>query len=150
MKHINSYELFLEDINNPNTPQGYLNSLSNKPKLKPNTNQNTNQNTQKPNPNNPQKPTDEVDVILQDTEAQKQQIIAKKDMIEKGLLNNINNLEPQNQKDVKTQVNDYKNQVVEFDKTVKQIGQLNKTLKKSATPTNTQPHMQKARQQNNF
>ena len=71
-------------------------------------------------------------------------------MIEKGLLNNINNLEPQNQKDVKTQVNDYKNQVVEFDKTVKQIGQLNKTLKKSATPTNTQPHMQKARQQNNF
>ena len=147
------YELFLEDINNPNTPQGYLNSLSKKPILKPNTNQNqnTNQRTQqKPNPNNPQKPTDEVDVILQDTEAQKQQIIAKKDMIEKGLLNNIKDLEPENQKDVKTQVNDYKNQVVEFDKTVKQIGQLNKTLKKSATPTNTPPHMQNARQQNNF
>lgn len=145
MKHISTYELFLEDINNPNTPQGYLNSLSKKPKLKPNTNQN-----QKPNQNNSQKPTDEVDVILQDTEVQKQQIIAKKDMIEKGLLNNIKDLEPENQKDVKIQVNDYKNQVVEFDKTVKQIGQLNKTLKKSATTTNTPPHMQNARQQNNF
>lgn len=143
MKHINSYELFLEDINNPNTPQGYLNSLSKKPKIKPNLNQ------QKPNTNQ-QKPTDEVDNILQDTEAQKQQIIAKKDMIEKGLLNNIKDLEPENQKDVQNQVKDYKNQVVEFDKTVKQIGQLNKTLKKSTTPTNTPPHMQKARQQNNF
>jgi len=139
MKHINSYELFLEDMNNPNTPQGYLNSLSKKPKLKTNINK-----------NQQQKPTDDVDTILQDTETQKQNIIAKKDMIEKGLLNNIKDLEPDNQKDVQIQVKDYKDQVVEFDKTVKQIGQLNKTLKKSNNRPTTRPQMQKARQQNNF
>ena len=121
MKHIYNYELFLEDINNPNTPQGYLNSLSKKPKLKPQQKQ------------QPQTPTEEVDAILQDTEEQKAKIIARKDAIEKGLLNNINQLEPENQRDVKVQVNDYRNQVKEFDKTVKQIGNLNKTLKKSDT-----------------
>ncbi len=42
-----------------------------------------------------------MDNILQNTEQQKQTIIARKDAIEKGLLNNINQLEPQNQKDVK-------------------------------------------------
>jgi len=139
MKHINSYELFLEDMNNPNTPQGYLNSLSKKPKLKPNINK-----------NQQQTPTDDVDNILQDTEAQKQNIIAKKDMIEKGLLNNIKDLEPDNQKDVQLQVKDYKDQVVEFDKAVKQIGQLNKTLKKSNNRPTARPQMQNARQQNNF
>ena len=143
MKHISSFQLFLEDMN-PNTPQGYVNSLSKKPVLKPNQN---NQNKQKPTN---QKPTDEVDTILQDTEAQKQQIIAKKDMIEKGLLNNIQQLEPQNQKDVQTQVNDYKNQVKEFDKTVQQIGKLNQTLKKSNVKPNRQQTIQNARQQNNF
>ena len=66
MKHINTYELFLE--NNPNTPQGYLSALSKKPKLKP----------------NQQKPTDDVDDILQNTEEQKQKILIKKDTIEKG------------------------------------------------------------------
>ncbi len=30
MKHISNYEMFLEDMMNPNTPQGYLNSLSKK------------------------------------------------------------------------------------------------------------------------
>jgi len=121
MKRIKDFELFLEETN-PNTPQGYLNALSKKPKLK--TNQNSNQ---KP------KSADEVDNILRNTEEQKQKIIAKKDTIEKGLLNNIKDLEPENQKDVQTQVKDYKNQVQEFDKTVKQINQLNKTLKKSNT-----------------
>ena len=123
MKHINNYELFLEDINNPNTPQGYLNSLSKKPKLKPQVN--TNQPQQKPNQNQSQQtPTEEVDTILLDTEEQKQKIIARKDAIEKGLLNNISQLEPENQKDVKVQVNDYRTQVKEFDKTVKQIPHL--------------------------
>lgn len=140
MKKINSYQKFLEDMNNPNTPQGYLNSLSKKPKLKPNQNQQNNQ----------QKPTDEVDTILQNTEEQKQKIIARKDAIEKGLLNNIRELEPENQKDVKTQVNDYKTQVTEFDKTVKQIGKLNQTLKKSNVPPKPQLGMAKARDQNKF
>jgi len=71
-------------------------------------------------------------------------------MIEKGLLNNIKDLEPDNQKDVQLQVKDYKDQVVEFDKAVKQIGQLNKTLKKSNNRPTARPQMQNARQQNNF
>jgi hypothetical protein len=144
MKYLNSYELFLEELN-PNTPQGYLNSLSKKP----------NNSQQKPNQQNRQKinqqtPIDEVDTILQNTEEQKQKIIARKDAIEKGLLNNIRELEPENQKDVKTQVNDYRNQVQEFDKTVKQIGKLNQTLKKSDKPIKTKPIMQNARIKNNF
>ena len=132
MKHINTYKLFLE--NNPNTPQGYLSALSKKPKLKPNQQQ--------------QKPTDEVDDILQNTEEQKQKILVKKDIIEKGLLNNIKELEPENQKDVQTQVKDYRDQVKEFDKTVQQIGKLHKTLDKSNKPTSIQPNMNKAREQN--
>lgn len=143
MKHINNYELFLEEMSNPNTPQGYLSSLSKKPKLKPN------QQQQKPNQQQ-QTPTDEVDNILQNTEDQKQQIIAKKDAIEKGLLKNIQQLEPENQKDVKIQVKDYDTQVTEFDKTVKQIDQLNKTLKKSNVRNTSQPKMNNARTQNNF
>ena len=138
MKHIRNFELFLEDIVNPNSPQGYLNSLSKKPVLKSNTNQK----------NKPQTPTEEVDGILQNTEEQKQKILLRKDTIEKGLLNNIREMEPQNQKDVKTQVNDYKNQVTEFDKTVKQIGVLNKTLKKSNIPASPTPNMNNARQKN--
>ena len=137
MKRINNYEKFLEDMNNPNTQQGYLNSLKQKPKLK--TNQQKNQ-----------KPTDEVDNILQNTEEQKQKILLRKDTIEKGLLNNIRELEPENQVDVKNQVEDYKKQVTEFDKTVKQIGKLNKTLKKSNIPDRTQSQMQKSRGQNRF
>lgn len=139
---IKNFELFLEDMN-PNTPQGYLNSLSQKPKLKPQ------QNQQKPRQNQ-QKPTDEVDGILQNTEDQKQQIIAKKDAIEKGLLTNIQNLEPENQKTVQQQVKDYGNQVKEFDKTVKQINQLNKTLKKSNVYEKPQNNMTRAREQNKF
>jgi hypothetical protein len=136
MKYINTYKLFLE--NNPNTPQGYLSALSKKPKLKPNQN------------NSQQKPTDEVDDILQSTEEQKQKIIAKKDIIEKGLLNDIKSLEPENQKDVQTQVNDYKNQVKEFDKTVTQISKLHKTLDKSNKPLGAKSNMKKAREQNNL
>ena len=147
MKYINNYELFLEDMNNPNTPQGYLNSLSKKPKLKPQQNKQNGQNQQSQQNQNQQKPTDEVDQILFDTEQQKQTILARKDAIEKGLLNNINQLEPQNQQDVKTQVNDYRNQVAEFDKTVTQIGKLNKTLKKSNVQPNSQQSMIKSRQQ---
>ena len=154
MKHLNNYEVFLEDINNTNTPQGYLNSLSKKPKLKPQPQQNQqnrqnqqNQQNQNQQNQNQQKPTDEVDQILFDTEQQKQTILARKDAIEKGLLNNINQLEPQNQQDVKTQVNDYRNQVAEFDKTVTQIGKLNKTLKKSNVQPNSQQSMIKSRQQ---
>lgn len=137
MKHLNNFEVFLEDMNNPNTPQGYLNSLSKKPKLKPNQQQK-------------QTPTEEVDGILQNTEEQKQKIIARKDAIEKGLLNNIKDMEPENQVDVKTQVEDYKKQVGEFDKTVKQIGQLNKTLKKSNVPIRPQSNIKRAREENNF
>lgn len=133
---IKNFKLFLEELN-PNTPQGYLNALSKKPKIKP---------QQKPQ----QKPTDEVDNILQNTEDQKQQIIAKKDAIEKGLLNNIQNLEPENQKTVQQQVKDYGTQVKEFDKTVKQIGQLNKTLKKSNVAQKPQQQMIKSREQNKF
>ena len=140
MKHINNYEFFLEELNNPNTPQGYLSSLSKKPKLKPNQQKQQQQ----------QQPTDEVDTILQNTEDQKQQIVAKKDVIEKGLLQNIQQLEPDNQKDVQTQVKDYKTQVTEFDKTVKQIDQLNKTLKKSNVRNTSRPQMDKARSQNNL
>ncbi len=138
MKHLQNFELFLEDMN-PNTPQGYLNSLTKKPVLKPN----TNQKIQKP-----QTPTEEVDGILQNTEEQKQKILLRKDAIEKGLLNNINQLEPQNQKDVKTQVADYKTQVTEFDKTVKQIGKLNQTLRKSNVSNNQRPIINTARQKN--
>lgn len=146
MKHLNNYELFLEDMNNPNTPQGYLNALSKKPKLKPQ--QNNQQNNQQNRTNQQsQTPTDEVDQILLDTEEQKQTILARKDAIEKGLLNNINQLEPQNQQDVKTQVNDYKKQVSEFDKTVTQIGKLNQSLKKSNIQPATQMSMNKARVQ---
>ena len=63
MKHISNFELFLEDIN-PNTPQGYLNSISGKPPVK---------STVKPNQPNqpnqqPQTPSEEVDGILQNTE----------------------------------------------------------------------------------
>lgn len=140
MKHIRNYELFLE--NNPNTPQGYLNALSKKPKLKPNVN-NQHQHQQQQ-----QDPTAEVDTILQNTEDQKQKIVARKDMIEKGLLQNITELEPQNQVDVKTQVDDYKKQVVEFDKTVNQIDKLKKTIKTPVRTSNS--NMQKSRQQNNF
>jgi len=138
MKHISNFEFFLEDMNNPNTPQGYVNSLSNKPKLKPKIN------------NNQQKPTEDVDLILQDTEKQKQNIVAKKDVIEKGLLQNIQDLNPENQKDVKTQVDDYRNQVKEFDKTVTQIDKLNKTLKKSNTNNRFKSNIQNARNQNNL
>lgn len=138
MKHISNFELFLEEIVNPNTPQGYLSSIAKKPVLKPN--------NQKTPP--PQTPTEEVDGILQNTEEQKQKILLRKDAIEKGLLNNINQLEPQNQKDVKTQVADYKTQVTEFDKTVKQIGKLNQTLRKSNVSNNQRPIINTARQKN--
>lgn len=144
MKHIRNYEIFLEDMN-PNTPQGYLNSLSKQPvksTVKPSVNQN-NKNQQQP-----QTPSEEVDGILQNTEEQKQKILLRKDTIEKGLLNNIREMEPQNQLDVKTQVADYKNQVGEFDKTVKQIGKLNQSLKKSNVSNNTPPNIQNARQKN--
>lgn len=143
MKHLNNYKLFLE-MNNPNTSQGYLSSLSKgtkKPKL---INKPTNQQNQQ---NQQQTPTEEVDNILQQTEDQKQQIVARKDLIEKGLLNNIQTLEPENQKDVKTQVNDYRNQVKEFDKTVKQIGSLNQSLKKSEKPGRFSSQIQKSRNQ---
>lgn len=139
MKHISTYKLFLEEMN-PNTPQGYLSALSKKPK-KPILNNNKNQ---------PPTPTEEVDGILQQTEEQKAKILARKDIIEKGLLNNIQTLEPENQKDVKTQVDDYKKQVVEFDKTVKQIGNLDKSLQKSETPSKFKSPMQKAREKTNF
>jgi len=133
MKHLNNYKLFVEE-NNPNTPQGYLDSLSKKPKLKPILQQN--------------KPTDEVDNILQNTEEQRQKIIAQKDAIEKGLLNNIQNMEPENQVDVKKQVKEYGEQVDEFDKTVKQIDNLEKTLSKSIISTKPTTNMKKARENN--
>lgn len=142
MRHLKNYELFLEDAN-PNTPQGYLNSLTKtkKPVLK------NNNNTQK---QQVQTPTEEVDTILQQTEEQKAKIIARKDAIEKGLLNNIQTLEPENQVDVKTQVNDYKNQVKDFDNAVSAIGKLNKSLKKSNVPVRNDQKMQNARQKSNF
>lgn len=132
MKYLTNYKLFLEE-NNPNTPQGYLNSLSKKPKLKSNLQQ--------------KKPTD-VDDILQNTEEQRQKIIAQKDVIEKGLLNNIQNMEPENQIDVKKQVKEYGEQVEEFDKTVKQIDNLEKTLSKSNISTKPTNNMKKARENN--
>lgn len=132
MKYLNNYKLFVEE-NNPNTPQGYLNSLSKKSKFKPNI-----QN----------KPTDDVDNILQNTEEQRQKIISQKDTIEKGLLNNIQNMEPENQIDVKKQVKEYGEQVEEFDKTVKQIDNLEKTLSKSNISTKPINNMKKARENN--
>ena len=142
MKKIKTFKLFLEE-NNPNTPQGYLNSLRT-PKPKTNANLNNNQKQQKSD-------NDNVDDLLRNTEEGKEKIIAKKDAIEKGLLNNINDLEPENQEEVKKQVNDYRSQVKEFDKTVQQIDNLNKTLKKSKSelPKDSQ-QMRRARQQNNM
>jgi formate dehydrogenase maturation protein FdhE len=142
MKYLRNYKLFLED-NNPNTPQGYLNSLAKKPKLKSNVIQTQPQLQQQQN-------TDEIDTILQNTEDQKQKIVARKDAIEKGLLKNVTELEPQNQVDVKTQVDDYKKQVDEFDKTVGQIDKLKKTIKPPVKTTSNASMMMKARQQNNF
>jgi hypothetical protein len=133
MKYLKNYTLFQEE-SNPNTPEGYLKSLSQKPKLN----------------KNKKDDSDDVDSILQNAEEQKQKIVAKKDVIEKGLLNNIRDLEPENQKDVKTQVNDYRNQVKEFDKTVTQIDSLNKTLKKSNTANRFKSNIQNARGKNNF
>ena len=133
MKHLNNYKLFVEE-NNPNTPQGYLDSLSKKPKLKSN--------------NQQQKPTDDVDSILQNTEEQRQKIVAQKDAIEKGLLNNIQNMEPENQKDVKTQVKEYDDQVKEFDKTVNQINNLEKQLTKSDKKIKPTSYTKNAREKN--
>lgn len=136
MNRIKTYKIFLEENSDNKDSQEYLDSLGQKLKNKNKS-------------NNPEE--DEVDNLLYDTEEQKKKVIAKKDTIEKGLLNNIRDLEPDNQKEVQTQVQDYKKQVQEFDKTVKQIDNLNKTLKKSnnAKPTNFQ-NMRKARQQNNL
>ena len=148
MKYLSNFELFLEDMN-PNTPQGYLNSLTKKPIVKNPIPQNQNQQNQQNQQNvEPQTPAEEVDGILQNTEEQKQKILLRKDAIEKGLLNNIREMEPQNQKDVKTQVNDYKTQVTEFDKTVKQISKLNQTLQKSNVPNKSKSNIQNARQKN--
>jgi septal ring factor EnvC (AmiA/AmiB activator) len=133
MKYLNNYKLFVEE-NNPNTPQGYLDSLSKKPKLKPNIQQ--------------QKPTDEVDSILQSTEEQRQKVIAQKDAIEKGLLNNIQNMEPENQKDIKIQVKEYGDQVEEFDKTVNQINNLEKQLTKSNKQIKPISYTKNAREKN--
>lgn len=132
MKYLKSFNMF-EEVN-PNTPQGYLKSLSVKPNLQKDKSQ--------------QKPTDNVDSILQDAEKQKQNIIAKKDTIEKGLLNSIRDMEPENQKAVQTQVKDYEKQVKEFDKTVKQVNKLNQTLKQSDKPINQKSNIEKAREQN--
>lgn len=96
------------------------------------------------------KDIDDMDNILKNSEEQRKKIISKKDMIEKGLLNNIRELEPDNQKDVKVQVNDYKDQIKEFDKTVKQIGQLNKKLKDSNIKSDKRPSMLNSRDKNKF
>lgn len=117
MKHLNNYMVFLE-MNNPNTPDGYLKSLANKPKAKIQIN------------SQQKKPTDQVDTILQNTEDQKEKILAQKDAIEKELLNK-NVLEPDNKVTAKNLVKDYKNQISEFDKTVNQIDKLKQTLSKS-------------------
>jgi hypothetical protein len=138
MKHINNYEIFLEEMN-PNTPQGYLKSLSKPTNKKPLINKN-----QKPTP------TQEVDNILQQTEEQKQRIIARKDAIEKGLLNNIDKLEPENQVDVKKQVDEYTQQVDQFKKTVDQIAELDKTMKKTGKPQKFRNPIQKSREQIKF
>ncbi len=130
MKHVKNYKLFLEE----NT-QTYLKNVSNKAK---------------PKPGQSQTPTDEVDTILQSTEDQKGKIIAKKDAIEKGLLKNIKELEPENQEDVKTSVKEFGDQVKEFDKTVKQIKNLDKTLKTVKPPQPYKSQMTKAREQNNL
>ena len=93
---------------------------------------------------------DDVDDLLRDTEKQKQNIIAKKDAIEKGLLNNIRDMEPDNQKEVQTQIQDYDKQVNEFDKTVKQIDKLNQILQKSNSNSNFKSNIKKSRQENNL
>jgi vacuolar-type H+-ATPase subunit I/STV1 len=129
MKYIKNYY----ESTNPNTPDGYLNSLSKKPKLKQIQNQ---------------KPTDEVDSVLQDTEKQKAKIIATKDVIEKELLN-TDVLEPDNKNTAKAIVNDYKTQITEFDKTVNQIDKLKTTLSKSNINKQKQQHIKQSRE-NNF
>ena len=135
MTFIKKFKQYFED-NNPNTPQGYLNSLSKQPKTKPN------------KLTEEKKPTDEVDSVLRDTEKQKEKILKQKDTIEKGLLNNIKNMEDDNQKEVKQQVDDYQKQVKEFDKTVSQIDKLKKELDKSNKPDSFKSNMSKARQKN--
>jgi len=129
MKYIKNYY----ESTNPNTPDGYLNSLSKKPKLKQNQNQ---------------KPTDEVDSVLRDTEKQKDKIVNTKDVIEKELLN-TNILEPENKDNAKKLVNDYKTQITEFDKTVNQIDKLKNTLSKSNINKQKQQHIKQSRE-NNF
>jgi hypothetical protein len=129
MKYIKNYY----ESTNPNTPDGYLNSLSKKPKLKQIQNQ---------------KPTDEVDSVLRDTEKQKDKIVNTKDVIEKELLN-TNILEPENKDNAKKLVNDYKTQITEFDKTVNQIDKLKNTLSKSNINKQKQQHIKQSRE-NNF
>lgn len=136
MKHIKNFDLF-EDVN-PNTPEGYLKSLSKNPNISSQKN------------NNEKKPTDNVDSILQNAESQKQNIIAKKDAIEKGLLNNIRDMETDNQKEVQSQIKDYDKQVKEFDKTVKQVDKLNQTLKQSNQPIKNTNAIKRAREENKF
>lgn len=136
MKHIYNYELFLEETQTSNQTNQYSNQNTNQTSNKP-----------KPKPNQKQSPADE---LLSRAEDEKNKIVAKKDIIEKGLLKNIKNLEPDNQKDVKTSVREFGDQVKEFDKTVNQIKTLDKTLKKSESdkPEKFKPHMAKAREQN--
>ncbi len=133
MKHIKEYTIFLEEAN-PNTPNGYLNSLSKKPILNKKI----------------IKPTEVVDNVLLKTKEQEDTIIKQKDVIEKGLLNNVRDLNPENQKEVKKQVKDYGDQLKQFKKTTAEIDILSKTLKKSNIIRNSKSEISNSRLKTNF
>lgn len=120
MKHLSNFKLFLENTNSGKTVNGSLKSPS----------EDSNNN---------------IDSLLDDAEEKKQTILLQKDTIEKTLLKDIKKLEPDNQKEVKTQVDNYKSDVEEFDKTINNIKGLNDKLKKQDKPK-IQNNMQKARE----
>ena len=120
MKHLSNFKLFLENTNSGKTVNGSSKSPS----------EDSNNN---------------IDSLLDDAEEKKQTILLQKDTIEKTLLKDIKKLEPDNQKEVKTQVDNYKSDVEEFDKTINNIKGLNDKLKKQDKPK-IQNNMQKARE----
>lgn len=148
MKHISNYELFLEE-SNPNTPQGYLNSLvskqpkmNNKPKAtpKPNRTQQTNQQQ----PQQQQNPTEEIDSILVNAEQQREEILKTQDAIQ--ATSNLG--DKRSQAFAQEQTKNLKQKIQTFDDQVKEVDKLNKNLKYSANkPDRFRSQIQKSREQ---
>lgn len=132
MKHISSYKLFVEENTNPNTPQGYLNSLSKKPNLNQHQKQNK-QNDVDPN---------SIDNKFRNLEDQKAKILAQQNIIG----NDLTALKPET---AKTVVKDYEEEVSNFDNTLKDVRQdvdnIDKTVKKAKI---SKPIIEPAREKN--